>query len=213
MTASRVSSRWADRRLRMAEPARLGRCRVPARRPGNFHLLAQMKVTKAKCLNTHLAKHLWGKSSRFTTTARAEPLPLGVGSPLRGLVFLAVRICSARRRGLLVRGRLHAAPLDAAAPSPRAAPQARGSPARLRLKPRQHIKGDFRPMKSRSDEGSRRNGTDDRGAPKKASGLQPSALHKCVFQAVCFGDFHLGQQMKVTRPPGRDPATVGVSRH
>ncbi len=25
-------------------------------------------------------------------------------------------------------------------------------------------------------------------------------------QALCFGDFHLGQQMKVTRPPGRDPA-------
>jgi len=26
-------------------------------------------------------------------------------------------------------------------------------------------------------------------------------------QALCFGDFHLCQQMKVTRPPGRDPAT------
>jgi len=31
-------------------------------------------------------------------------------------------------------------------------------------------------------------------------------------QALCFGDFHLCQQMKVTRPPGRDPATpVGVN--
>ena len=28
----------------------------------------------------------------------------------------------------------------------------------------------------------------------------------CV-EALCFGDFHLCQQMKVTRPPGRDPAT------
>ena len=27
-------------------------------------------------------------------------------------------------------------------------------------------------------------------------------------QALCFGYFHLGQQMKVTRPPGRDPARV-----
>jgi hypothetical protein len=27
----------------------------------------------------------------------------------------------------------------------------------------------------------------------------------CI-QALCFGDFHLGQQMKVTRLPGRDPA-------
>jgi len=25
-------------------------------------------------------------------------------------------------------------------------------------------------------------------------------------RALCFGDFHLGQQMKVTRQPGRDPA-------
>jgi hypothetical protein len=25
-------------------------------------------------------------------------------------------------------------------------------------------------------------------------------------QVLCFGDFHLDQQMKVTRPPGRDPA-------
>ena len=27
----------------------------------------------------------------------------------------------------------------------------------------------------------------------------------CV-EPLCFGDFHLGPQMKVTRPPGRDPA-------
>ncbi|HUG24899.1 hypothetical protein, partial [Piscinibacter sp.] len=31
-------------------------------------------------------------------------------------------------------------------------------------------------------------------------------VHGVAFQALCFGDFHLGQQMKVTRPPGRDPA-------
>jgi hypothetical protein len=27
----------------------------------------------------------------------------------------------------------------------------------------------------------------------------------CI-QRLCFGDFHLAQQMKVTRLPGRDPA-------
>jgi hypothetical protein len=27
-----------------------------------------------------------------------------------------------------------------------------------------------------------------------------------VFKALCFGDFHLGPQMKVTRQPGRNPA-------
>jgi len=46
---------------------------------------------------------------------------------------------------------------------------------------------------------------------------KPGALTKKVFgqigiQALCFGDFHLCQQMKVTRPPGRDPATSKVNR-
>jgi hypothetical protein len=30
-------------------------------------------------------------------------------------------------------------------------------------------------------------------------------------EVVCFGDFHLDQQMKVTRPPGRDPARNAAS--
>jgi hypothetical protein len=30
-------------------------------------------------------------------------------------------------------------------------------------------------------------------------------------QPLCFGDFHLGPQMKVTRPPGRDPARNAVN--
>jgi hypothetical protein len=29
----------------------------------------------------------------------------------------------------------------------------------------------------------------------------------CI-EALCFGDFHLGQQMKVTRLPGRIPGAV-----
>ena len=29
---------------------------------------------------------------------------------------------------------------------------------------------------------------------------------RCCIQGLCFGDFHLALQMKVTRPPGRDPA-------
>jgi hypothetical protein len=33
-------------------------------------------------------------------------------------------------------------------------------------------------------------------------------MNGVVFEALCFGDFHLGQQMKVTRPPGRDPAHI-----
>ena len=43
--------------------------RVPARRPGNFHLLAQMKVTKAKGLNTHLC----GEDGGFTDALFEAP--------------------------------------------------------------------------------------------------------------------------------------------
>jgi hypothetical protein len=30
-------------------------------------------------------------------------------------------------------------------------------------------------------------------------------------EVLCFGDFHLDPQMKVTRPPGRDPASNALS--
>ena len=30
---------------------------------------------------------------------------------------------------------------------------------------------------------------------------------RCCIEGLCFGDFHLARQMKVTRPPGRDPAS------
>ena len=73
------------------------RCRVPPRRAGNFHLLAQMKVTKAKCLNTHLARRLLSKSSRFTATVRTEAFPLGVARRLGGVAFWRLRCASIGR--------------------------------------------------------------------------------------------------------------------
>ena len=43
--------------------------------------------------------------------------------------------------------------------------------------------------------------------------LSPDATVQIAgVEAVCFGDFQLGQQMKVTRPPGRDPARRRESR-
>jgi hypothetical protein len=39
-------------------------------------------------------------------------------------------------------------------------------------------------------------------------GPPPARTIASGHQALCFGYFHLGQQMKVTRPPGRDPARV-----
>ena len=46
---------------------------------------------------------------------------------------------------------------------------------------------------------------------RKSGALTPQMSGQMCIQALCFGDFHLCQQMKVTRPPGRDPATDRVS--
>jgi hypothetical protein len=121
-------------------------CRVPARRPGNFHLRPQMKVTKAKGLNTDLVSTPWAPSRTGELDASRCVNPI------------------ARSAG----------PCYACAG---------------------HAQAHRHPM-------------------------QPAQMG---IEVVCFGDFHLDQQMfakrgsahfaqrsyadtKVTRPPGRDPA-------
>ena len=53
---------------------------------------------------------------------------------------------------------------------------------------------------------SKRKQSELRSLPKSGALTQQMSGQMCI-QALCFGDFHLCQQMKVTRPPGRDPAT------
>jgi len=48
-------------------------------------------------------------------------------------------------------------------------------------------------------------------SPRRAGQMEARLSKQSAFsghQALCFGYFHLGQQMKVTRPPGRDPARI-----
>jgi hypothetical protein len=66
------------------------RCRVPARRPGNFLLLAQKKVTKEESLNTDLAKQLCGKSSRLGVTERFTPFPRGLARRVAASYFFGL---------------------------------------------------------------------------------------------------------------------------
>ena len=58
---------------------------------------------------------------------------------------------------------------------------------------------------------SKRKRCELRGLPESGAPTQQMSGQMCI-QALCFGDFHLGQQMKVTRPPGRDPAPDSVNR-
>ena len=138
-------------------------CRVPARRPGNFHLRAQMKVTKAKGLEVKHPSFLSGASEDrpggrlFTSVpARTFTSPTTSGS-LRFALGGAYEGEAQRARNV---GR-STAPRCRCGERPPAGPMLRSEPV------------------------------DSCGV---------------AFQALCFGDFHLGQQMKVTRPPGRDPA-------
>ena len=166
------------------------RCRVPPRRAGNFHLLAQMKVTKAKCLNTDLARHLFGKSSRLGFTERFAPFPRGLARRGAASYFLGLEFTSFDREYFGSSG--PAEQIIRAVPSSQPLLPAYEVATRRRVRE-----------------------VTVRCATVPQRPLQFAAKHSVQIRvrALCFGDFHLGQQMKVTRPPGRDPATpAGVKQ-
>ena len=172
----RVSRRWAVSHVR---------CRVPARRPGNFHLLAQMKVTKAKGLNTDLDGMLGCELERSLGHRRIADRYLADPSSRCDFIDrkspLATRHCSDDLFGGTARSGVLAVE-----------------------------RSEFEPQEIR-----RRNAA-SKSARKRCDPLgatKPGALSKQMsaqigIQALCFGDFHLCRQMKVTRPPGRDPAPM-----
>jgi|GEM_PF-6035195 len=152
--------------------------RVPPRRAGNFHLLAQMKVTKAKGLEhqpfewfasaTRLLQSLWHENAHRTTLS-VTSLTFSRSSSFR------LDPAGPRRDGV-PRWSRYGATVAAAKAKP-VATHPLGSSVAL-------------PM----------------GRTRK-SACSPSEQAKWAgVRALCFGDFHLGQQMKVTREPGRDPA-------
>jgi hypothetical protein len=181
MTAVFASARRGRVPLRRAVDSE--RCRVPARRPGNFHLLAQMKVTKAKGLNTdlggmlgcELGRSLWnrGASDRYLVdpSSRCDFIDQKALLPLPGH--------SSDRRGGVARSRVPAVDRSRFEPQEIRRRSAASKSARKRCEPL----GETKP----------------RALSKEVSG-------QIGIQALCFGDFHLCRQMKVTRPPGRDPA-------
>ena len=157
---------------------------IPARRPGDFHLLAQMKVTKAKGLNTDLDGMLGQKLKR--SLAYRDTTDHFLADPSSRCDFIG-------RKALLVLWRTSNDPFGRRAPFDVLAID----------------RSKFEPQEIRRREAA------SKSARKRSEPLgetKPGALTKKVFgqigiQALCFGDFHLCQQMKVTRPPGRDPAT------
>jgi len=143
-------------------------CRVPARRPGDFHLRPQMKVTKAKRLNatpfgSFFALGWIGPAGHLET----PPWIDATARSTRPRCASALGPAFSRGRGF-------------AKPAPTSALQV-GSVARFPSGP-----------------------LDRASAACRTS-------ERCCIEVLCFGDFHLDQQMKATRPPGRDPAGNAVS--
>ena len=139
-------------------------CRVPPRQAGNFHLVGQMKVTKAKALN---ATPFMRSARCGTPTQRATWKPCGTSNPPR-----------TRRRG------------------PRKA-----SPAQIRWIPGQ---SEARPRRVSCRFDGRRW---LQVARRAGCARREERAERFCIEPLCFGDFHLGPQMKDTRPPGRDPAS------
>ena len=135
-------------------------CRVPARRPGNFHLRGQMKVTKAKALNAKPFGSFFALRKVGPAGHLEPPLRLEVPAHSTGPRF-ALAVGPARGRGI-------------------------AKPAR----PSEQVVGRAALVQ----------------VPRWAGRPQRAERVRGCIEPLCFGDFYLGPQMKVTRPPGRDPA-------
>jgi hypothetical protein len=165
--------------------------RVSARLPSNFHLLAQMKVTKAKGLEhqpfewfapaTRLLPRLWHENVQRATLSvtsltfsRSSAFRLDPAGPRRG-------------------GVPRSWPTNTVQPLPAAGLSSRATGAAAKAQPvAAHPLGSSVALPM----GRTRKFACSRSEQAKWAGVR----------ALCFGDFHLGQQMKVTRQPGRDPA-------
>ena len=169
-------------------------------------MLAQMKVTKAKGLNTHLCGALGCRPEALFEAPRSSTRFLLDPSSLRDFIG---RNASATTQRVNANGSLAARrrrARDSARKKPFSAPLAEslGQEA-SQSSEANSIRQDFEAAKRRAH--AKRKRFSSRGRRKSGALTQQMSGQMCV-QALCFGDFHLCQQMKVTRPPGRDPAPM-----
>ena len=165
--------------------------RVPPRRAGNFLLVAQKKVTKEeglrqKPLSSFFSLRTPGPAGDLTTRGRSPH------QPARTLRARCASPWAFKNNGAPTPGLRNGA---VARRCGAAAAQILTVSSR-------------RCAASRSVRASR--WRDGRHSVRSPAGpgmrSEKNELRGVCLQALCFGDFHLGPQMKVTRPPGRDPA-------
>ena len=148
-----------------------------------------MKVTKAKGLNTHLCGGRGCILSRLVRRRAPSARVLADPSSLRDFIGRKALLVDLPRS---IDFRLRLVRLGTRARSNALAAD------RRKLEPLEKSRGTRRQSKRKQSE--------LRGRPESRA-LTQQMSGQIGIQALCFGDFHLCQQMKVTRPPGRDPAT------
>jgi hypothetical protein len=147
-----------------------------------------MKVTKAKCLNTDLVRRLLSKSPRFRTTARFGPFPLGL-APRAAALFWQLELATVGWERFRPS---NASDVIVQTPS-----------AYQRRLPAYEV--------AKATKGQRGNKPITSLLQRRRQ-LAAKRSAQIRVQALCFGDFHLGQQMKVTGQPGPDPARCRAQR-
>jgi hypothetical protein len=171
------------------------------RRPSYFHLLAQMKETKAKCLNTIWLVDVAANWRGCWATEEIGSLPLGP--------FAAARLhrpCwgAERGAGLAIKNKEFECSVEARlersvktkileySANPNRGVQVNRS---ARWNARQQ-----RPVKPPGGERPREETEQSSRWSNYRASFEPRQRAKS-YLALCFGYFHLCQQMKVTRPP------------
>jgi hypothetical protein len=185
LKALRALQRFGFRSLWRGIPVRAA-CRVPARRPGNFGVrITSLREVSGPPLREHLRgqmKVTKAKALNATPFMRSARC----GTPTQRATWNprgTSNLHRARRRG------------------PR-----RASPAQIRWIPGQSA---ARPRRvSRRFDWRRWLQV----ARRAGCARREERAERCCIQPLCFGDFHLGPQMKATRPPGRDPASYASNK-
>ena len=176
--------RWSLWRLPFAE----ARCRVPPRRAGNFGVhITSLREMSEPPLREHLLTQMKVTKAKGLTQHPIRPPLCGSLSPDREAQSLAPPASSLRPRSTtpaVVQQSCHHAGSTSAQP---------------RLDRFSWVMGGGRSLAA-SD------------APSRRCARAKRKSNRMLSWGLCFGDFHLPQQMKVTRPPGRDPASSLCTR-
>ena len=176
----------------------------PPRRAGNFHSLARMKVTKVRGLDT--SDHVYFPCDQTVGRRPNAPPPCPVGC-LRAHPTQHRLHRSSTVRSVSPLGRYqHAGPTRRPSCVPRCGGIIGSAFASTDWRDGPDGSGALNLIEHRRWPKAPGRAGRRRIWPSTDSLVAYEPNQVAGVEGLCFGDFHLARQMKVTRPPGRDPA-------